>query len=95
MKDHGMKIVVMCGKVHHGKPCRVIRTSYAAEWQKDPSKIKTVPPAGADLAPEWRDELCRLGWRACGFRSHLHADRAGRRHDQRNPSRRGGIRRLD
>lgn len=30
-------------KCYTGKPCRVIRTSYAAEWEKDPSKIKPFP----------------------------------------------------
>jgi len=30
-------------RCYTGKPCRVIRTSYAAEWEKDPSKIKPFP----------------------------------------------------
>ncbi len=30
-------------RCYTGKPCRVIRTSYAAEWERDPSKIKPFP----------------------------------------------------
>jgi enoyl-[acyl-carrier protein] reductase II len=30
-------------RCYTGKPCRVIRTPYAAEWEKDPSKIKPFP----------------------------------------------------
>jgi enoyl-[acyl-carrier protein] reductase II len=30
-------------KCYTGKPCRVIRTSYATEWERDPSKIKPFP----------------------------------------------------
>jgi enoyl-[acyl-carrier protein] reductase II len=30
-------------RCYTGKPCRVIRNSYAAEWEKDPSKIKPFP----------------------------------------------------
>ncbi|HVN29997.1 MAG TPA: nitronate monooxygenase [Candidatus Binataceae bacterium] len=33
-------------RCYTGKPCRVIRTSYAAEWEKDPSKIKPFPQQG-------------------------------------------------
>jgi enoyl-[acyl-carrier protein] reductase II len=33
-------------KCYTGKPCRVIRNSYAAEWEKDPSKIKPFPQQG-------------------------------------------------
>lgn len=30
-------------RCYSGKPCRVIRTSYALEWERDPSKIKPFP----------------------------------------------------
>ena len=30
-------------KCYTGKPCRVIRTSYATEWERDPAKIKPFP----------------------------------------------------
>jgi len=30
-------------RCYSGKPCRVIRTSYAQEWERDPSKIKPFP----------------------------------------------------
>jgi enoyl-[acyl-carrier protein] reductase II len=33
-------------KCYTGKPCRVIRNSYAAEWEKDPAKIKPFPQQG-------------------------------------------------
>nr|UXE46205.1 putative monooxygenase [uncultured bacterium] len=33
-------------RCYTGKPCRVIRTSYATEWEKDPSKIKPFPQQG-------------------------------------------------
>ncbi|HXW84399.1 MAG TPA: nitronate monooxygenase [Candidatus Binataceae bacterium] len=34
-------------RCYTGKTCRVIRTSYAMEWEKDPSKIKPFPQQGA------------------------------------------------
>ncbi len=30
-------------RCYSGKPCRVIRTPYALEWERDPSKIKPFP----------------------------------------------------
>jgi enoyl-[acyl-carrier protein] reductase II len=30
-------------RCYTGKPCRVIRTEYAMEWERDPSKIKPFP----------------------------------------------------
>jgi enoyl-[acyl-carrier protein] reductase II len=33
-------------RCYTGKPCRVIRNAYAAEWEKDPSKIKPFPQQG-------------------------------------------------
>ncbi len=33
-------------RCYTGKPCRVIRTSYAVEWERDPSKIKPFPQQG-------------------------------------------------
>src|ERR1700756_5378435 len=30
-------------RCYTGKPCRVARTSYAIEWERDPSKIKPFP----------------------------------------------------
>jgi enoyl-[acyl-carrier protein] reductase II len=30
-------------RCYTGKPCRVVRTSYALEWERDPSKIKPFP----------------------------------------------------
>jgi enoyl-[acyl-carrier protein] reductase II len=30
-------------RCYTGKPCRVLRTGYALEWEKDPSKIKPFP----------------------------------------------------
>ena len=30
-------------RCYTGKPCRVIRTSYALEWEREPSKIKPFP----------------------------------------------------
>ncbi len=30
-------------RCYTGKPCRVIRTAYAMEWERDPSKIKPFP----------------------------------------------------
>lgn len=30
-------------RCYTGKPCRVIRTGYALEWERDPSKIKPFP----------------------------------------------------
>jgi enoyl-[acyl-carrier protein] reductase II len=33
-------------RCYTGKPCRVIRTGYALEWEKDPSKIKPFPEQG-------------------------------------------------
>jgi enoyl-[acyl-carrier protein] reductase II len=33
-------------RCYTGKPCRVIRTSYALEWERDPSKIQPFPQQG-------------------------------------------------
>ncbi len=33
-------------RCYTGKPCRVIRTPYAMEWERDPSKIKPFPQQG-------------------------------------------------
>ncbi|HEY6419529.1 MAG TPA: nitronate monooxygenase [Candidatus Binataceae bacterium] len=33
-------------RCYTGKPCRVIRTGYAVEWERDPSKIKPFPQQG-------------------------------------------------
>ncbi len=33
-------------RCYTGKPCRVIRTGYALEWEKDPSKIRPFPEQG-------------------------------------------------
>ena len=33
-------------RCYTGKPCRVIRTGYALEWEKDPAKIKPFPEQG-------------------------------------------------
>ncbi|HYB91074.1 MAG TPA: nitronate monooxygenase [Candidatus Binataceae bacterium] len=33
-------------RCYTGKPCRVLRTSYALEWERDPSKIKPFPQQG-------------------------------------------------
>ena len=34
-------------RCYTGKPCRVIRTDYAREWERDPSKIKPFPQQAA------------------------------------------------
>jgi enoyl-[acyl-carrier protein] reductase II len=33
-------------RCYTGKPCRVIRTDYALEWERDPSKIQPFPKQG-------------------------------------------------
>jgi len=33
-------------RCYTGKPCRVVRTQYALEWEKDPSKIQPFPMQG-------------------------------------------------
>jgi enoyl-[acyl-carrier protein] reductase II len=33
-------------RCYTGKPCRVFRTGYALEWERDPSKIKPFPQQG-------------------------------------------------
>jgi len=33
-------------RCYTGKPCRVLRTSYALEWERDPSKIQPFPQQG-------------------------------------------------
>src|SRR5262249_5681631 len=33
-------------RCYTGKPCRVVRTQYALEWEKDPSKIQPFPIQG-------------------------------------------------
>ncbi len=71
-------------RAYTGKTCRVIRTEYALEWEKDPSKIQPFPMQAQTSSRNGVMNYTGRGGARRRSESHLHADRAGRRTDPRD-----------
>ena len=79
-------------RCYTGKPCRVIRTGYALEWEREPAEDQAVSGTGAGLISQRRDGILRARGPDRRPRPHFHADRPGRRPRRQHPARRRSVR---